>query len=47
MSEKIAYSLDLREAALNFIASGKTQNDVVWPLGISRSILVRRLKRPP
>jgi len=45
MAGKGAYSLDLREAALNLIKSGKTQNDVVLLLGISRSSLVRWLKR--
>ncbi len=46
MTRKIAYSLDLREANLNFIPSGKTHSDGVWPLSISRSSLVRWLKRP-
>lgn len=46
MTRKSAYSLDLRQTALNLIESGKTQTAVASLLGVSRSSVVRWLKRP-
>ena len=45
MTRKTAYSLDLRQTALNLIESGKTQTAVATLLGISRSSIVRWLTR--
>ena len=46
MTRKAAYSLDLRQTALNLIQSGKTQTAVASLLGVSRSSVVRWLRRP-
>jgi transposase len=46
MSRTVAYSLDLREAALRLIAEGKTQIETSRLLNVSRASIVRWLKRP-
>ena len=46
MSRKVAYHVDLRRSALNLVQSGQTQTAVAQLLGISRSSIVRWLKRP-